>query len=186
MSRVDQLAAEFRNHIGVGWPAGSSGAQRVVMLIYDPSDERMLRRKLDIFAQAARENGLRWELVDLTQVFASWLGGHRYREGYFEEPDYLADALEPLVLAVTREIEAVLERSEHDANELVGVLGVSSLFGLCSIADVLSRVDHAIKGRLIVFFPGSHREGRYQLLDARESWDYHAIAIQVDTSGVRT
>jgi hypothetical protein len=44
----------------------------------------------------------------------------------------------------------------------------ASLFGVTSISDVLDRVDHAVKGRLLVFFPGRSRDGRY--LDAHESW----------------
>jgi hypothetical protein len=48
--------------------------------------------------------------------------------------------------------------------------GAASLFGVISISDVLARVDHAVKGRLLVFFPGRSRDGRYRLLDARESW----------------
>jgi hypothetical protein len=42
--------------------------------------------------------------------------------------------------------------------------------GVTSISDVLARVDHAVKGRLLVFFPGRSRDGRYRLLNARESW----------------
>jgi hypothetical protein len=30
--------------------------------------------------------------------------------------------------------------------------GAASLFGVTSISDVLARVDHAVKGRLLVFF----------------------------------
>ena len=32
MSKIDQLASVFRDHVGVGWPASSSGAQRIIML----------------------------------------------------------------------------------------------------------------------------------------------------------
>src|SRR5260221_12785071 len=53
MSKIERLARKFADHLAVGWPAGSSGAQRVVMLIYDPADERVLRRKLPLFEHAA-------------------------------------------------------------------------------------------------------------------------------------
>jgi len=36
----------------------------------------------------------------------------------------------------------------------------ASLFGVTSISDVLARVEHAVKGRLLVFFSGRSRDGR--------------------------
>jgi hypothetical protein len=184
MSKVDQLAAVFRNHIAVGWPGGSSGAQRVIMIVYDPNDDRTLRKKLDLFAQAAQSHDYAWCSVDLTSVFGSWLSAHRYREGYFEEPDMLsAGANERFVQHAAGLILRALERAEHTDREIVAVIGVAALFGLASLSDVLARVDHAIKGRLAVFFPGRTRDGRYRLLDARDGWDYHAVPIQLESSG---
>jgi hypothetical protein len=184
MSKIDELATAFRDHVGVGWPKGSSGAQRVIMVVYDPNDERTLRNNLDLFAQAAQSQQYAWRRVDLTPTFGAWLGAHRYREGYFEEPDMLlAGANERLTQHVASIVLQALERPEHSEREIVALTGAASLFGVISISDVLARVDHAVKGRLLVFFPGRSQDGRYRLLDARESWDYHAVAIQVE-SGV--
>ena len=70
-------------------------------------------------------------------------------------------------------------------HELVALVGAASLFGVTSLAEVLSRVETLIQGRLVVFFPGRYRDGRYRLLDARDSWDYHAVAISAENAGVR-
>jgi hypothetical protein len=184
MSKIDQLANAFRDHVGVGWPKGSSGAQRVIMVVYDPNEERALRNNLDLFSQAAHSQQYAWHGVDLTSTFGTWLGAHRYREGYFDEPDMLlAGANERFVQHVANVVLQALERPEHSEREIVAVTGAASLFGVISMSEVLTRVDHAVKGRLLVFFPGRSRDGRYRLLDARESWDYHAVAIQVE-SGV--
>ncbi|MBB1249936.1 hypothetical protein [Rhizobium sp. G21] len=45
MSKIDRLAGAFTAHVAIGWPASSSGAQRVIMVVYDPSDERALRKR---------------------------------------------------------------------------------------------------------------------------------------------
>lgn len=186
MSKIDQLAAVFRDHVGVGWPASSSGAQRVIMLVYDPNDERAVRRNLALFAQAAQSHQYGWHNVDLTPAFAGWLGTHRYREEYFNEPDMLlAGANERFTKYAAGVILQVLQRPEHTTREIVGLTGAASVFGIASLSDILARVEHAIKGRLAVFFPGRSRDGRYRLLDARDGWDYHAVAIQVESSGVR-
>jgi hypothetical protein len=186
MSKVEQLATVFRDHIGVGWPASSSGAQRIVMIVYDPNEERTLRKKLPLFAQAVQAHQYAWHSVDLTSAFAQWLGAHRYREEYFNEPDMLlAGANGRFAKYAAEAILRDLHRPQHTAREIVGVIGAASVFGIASLSDVLSRVEHAIKGRLAVFFPGRSREARYRLLDARDGWDYHAVAIQVESSGVR-
>jgi hypothetical protein len=154
------------------------------MIVYDPNDERALRKKIELFAQAAQTQGYAWLHVDLTTAFADWLGAHRYREGYFEEPDMLAaGANERFAQFVASIILRTLGRPEHTEREIVGLTGAASVFGVSSLSDILSRVEHAIKGRLAVFFPGRSRDGRYRLLDARDSWDYHAVAIQTETSG---
>ena len=169
MSKVDQLVAVFKDHIAVGWPSGSSGAQRVIMIVYDPNEERALRKKIDLFAQASRSHDYAWHSVDLTSSFGTWLGTHRYREGYFEEPHMLsAGANERFTQCAADTVLMALKRSEHTEREIVSLIGVASLFGVVSVSDVLARVDHAIKGRLAVFFPGRAREGRYRLLDARD------------------
>lgn len=178
------MAAVFADHVAVGWPSGSSGAQRVIMIVYDPSEERALRKRIDLFAQAARTHNHAWHSVDLTSSFGTWLGAHRYREGYFEEPHMLsAGANERFTQYAADDVLKALKRSGHTQREIVGLIGVGALFGVASVSDVLARVDHAIKGRLAVFFPGRQRDGRYRLLDARDGWDYHAVSIQIESSG---
>ncbi|MET4118815.1 hypothetical protein ABIB85_005444 [Bradyrhizobium sp. JR1.5] len=186
MSKIDQLAGVFRDHVAVGWPSSSSGAQRVIMIVYDPNEERALRKKIGLFAQAAQTHQHAWHSIDLTSVFAKWLGAHRYRESYFEEPEMLAaGANERFTEHASNFILQTLERPQHTARELVGIIGAASVFGVVSLSDIVARVEHAIKGRLVIFFPGRTRDGRYRLLDAREGWDYHAVAIQTESSGVR-
>lgn len=186
MSKIDQLAVVFREHVGVGWPSGSSGAQRVIMIVYDPNDERALRKKLDLFAHAVQSHQYAWHCIDLTTAFAGWLSSHRYRDGYFDEPDMLsAGANERFTQHAASIVLRALRRPEHTDREIVGLVGAGSIFGVASLSDVFARVEHAIKGRLAVFFPGRSRDGRYRLLDARDGWDYHAVSIQVESSGVR-
>jgi hypothetical protein len=42
---------------------------------------------------------------------------------------------------------------------------------------VLEDVNSAIRGRLLVFFPGRHDGSNYRLLDARDGWNYLAAGI---------
>lgn len=184
MSKIDRLASSFTNHVAIGWPTSSSGAQRVIMVVYDPADERALRRKLDLFAQGARAAGKSWKAVDLTPLVAQWLEAQRYRDVYFEEPEEFVTVGEARIAAfVADELEKALKADDQGPNAIVAAYGVGSLFGFASVSDILSRVEHAVQGRLVVFFPGRVHDGRYRLLDARESWDYHAVPITLDDAG---
>lgn len=185
MSKIDHLARAFADHVAIAWPASSSGAQRVVMVVYDPSDERALRRKLDLFAQGATDAGNTWVSLDLTPLIAEWLAAHRYRETYFQEPEELFESGEDRISrAISDAVKAPLCTEEHDEHAVLAIYGVAAVFGFTNLSSVIARVEHAIRGRLVVFFPGRVHEGRYRLLDARESWDYHAVPITVDNSGV--
>jgi hypothetical protein len=154
------------------------------MVVYDATDEHSLRRKLELFGQGARDAGKTLKVLDLTPAIAQWIAGHRYREVYFAEPDELLAAGEDRISeAIAKRILAALAAGDHGPDDILAVYGIASLYGFVSVSDVLSRVEHAIRGRLLVFFPGSVRDGRYRLLDARESWDYHAVPITLDDSG---
>ncbi len=184
MSKLDRLAQVFSSHVAIGWPASSSGAQRVIMVVYDPSDERALRKKIELFAQGTRAAGKSWSTLDVTPLVADWLAGHRYRDVYFEEPDELGTRSGSQDRGCDRREGrdgACSRRSWSERNS--GVIWRRFAFCFTSLSDVLSRVEHAIQGRLLVFFPGRVQDGRYRLLDARESWDYHAVPITLDDHG---
>jgi hypothetical protein len=60
MSRIDELAAQYADHITVPWQQGLPAANRVVMLVYEKELERHLRAKLLEFEQATKAAGHGW------------------------------------------------------------------------------------------------------------------------------
>lgn len=181
MSKIDRLVTRFRDHIETLPPPSSSGSQRVTMVVYDPFDEHALRLRFDQFGRAAQDAGLTWRPLDLTRTVASWIAGHRYRDRYFQKPELMSAGLDDRITSHVAEIiRTELSACAGDARSIVGVTGVGALFGFASIAGVLGRVDREISGRLAVFFPGHFRDGCYRLLDARESWDYHAYPLTAE------
>ena len=52
MSRIDELAKRYADHIAVPWQQSLPAANRVVMLVYEKELERHLRAKLLEFEQA--------------------------------------------------------------------------------------------------------------------------------------
>lgn len=182
MSRIDELAKRYADHIAVPWQQGLPAANRVVMLVYEKELERQLRAKLLEFEQATKTAGHGWQLVDLTTAFAEWMGAMKYREEYFERPDDIRLKLDSSFLRHVADLIKV-QLSQASENDVVALLGAGSLFGFLRLSDVIKEVEREIQGRLVVFFPGQKDGNNYRLLDARDGWNYMAVGITRHPTG---
>ena len=183
MSRIEDLAAVYERHISAPWQRTLSGAQRVMLVVYEKELERALRARVGEFEQATRRSDHGWTLVDCTRWFAEWMAGDEYREAYFENPDLLRMKLDgEFRQHVGRRLAAALEAA--DDNTVVAVLGVASLYGFLRISELIRAVEQSVQGRLVVFFPGTKNENNYQLLDARDGWNYLAHGVTLHGGGL--
>lgn len=181
MGRIERLVEQYRRHIGLPWRADLAGGERALFVVYDKSDERRLRNRLEMFELATRQCGHGWLACDLTRVFTKWMMQTRYRDSYFESPDDLDLKLESDFLPhVAARVRQTLTDPKADANTVVAVVGVASLFGFARVSDVMKDVEGDVRGRIAVFFPGEYSEGNYRLLDARDGWNYLAVPITVN------
>ena len=178
MGKIEQLAETYGRHIAAPWQRTVSGAQMVIMIVYDKELERTLQTRRNEFRIATEKAGHRWLEVDISGTFSEWMAGEEYRDAYFEAPEDLQMKLEgEFAKVVADKIRGQLDRPEADEDSVVAVFGVGSLFGFTRVSRVVQLLEPAIRGRLAVFFPGSYRDNIYSLLDARESWNYLAIPI---------
>lgn len=174
-SRVARLVQNFERHAAIPWPMNLAGAQRVWFAVYDKHDERRVRARVGEFALASGRAGHAWALVDLTDAFPEWLASHDYRDAYFENPEALEVAMDDFLEHACSRVRSVLDAS--DANTLVALVGVGALFPFIKTSALVKSVQDAVKGRLLVFFPGTHENNVYRLLDARDGWNYMAVPI---------
>jgi len=183
MGKVEQLASRYEQHICVPWPRTVAGAQRVVMVIYEKELERTLRARIEEFEQRPRAAGHGWIEFDCTSRFAEWLAADEYREAYFEDPRDLGLKLEAEFQDhVTEPLRQTLrEASDQD---VVALTGVSALYGFLQISQLVRGVEPDIRGRLVVFFPGTKSGNNLRLMDARDGWNYLASSISLHESGV--
>ena len=177
MSQVEKLIQNYRRFVAMPWQANLAGVEKVWFAVYDPNQERRVRLRLEEFQIATKEAGKKWRLVDLTNSFAEWMAGHRYREAYFDSPEDLDLALHNYAEAVVQQLHEALTAADADDETVVAVLGVATLFGLTRASGVIEKVTDDIRGRMLVFFPGHHEGSNYRLLDARDGWNYLAIPI---------
>ena len=82
---------------------------------------------------------------------------------------------------LTDRVRAGLEDPGVDENTVVALLGVGSLFPMARVSELVDRVAPAIRGRLLVLFPGHLDGSNYRLLDARDGWNY--LAVPITTGG---
>lgn len=180
MSKVRRLIQAYSRHIEIPWRAEAAAGQRVIFCVYDENDERWLRARTDEFELATRQADHDWALFDLTDTFANWLCAQRYAESYFEQPQFLTTVLPKYLDAIDSEFGHFLEETDANANSVVALRGVGSLFGLLKVKDVVDRLAPQVAGRLLVFFPGSHENDNYRLLDGYDGWNYLAVPITAD------
>ena len=184
MGKIEDLADRYGRHIATPWQRTVAGAQRVIMVVYDKELERTLRARKQSFELETQKGLHEWFEVDVTSAFAEWIAGDEYREAYFESPGDLSLKLEAeFAHAVAERIRAELCRSDVTETSVVAVFGVGSLFGFTRVSKVLKLGEGDIKGRLVVFFPGSYDQNNYRLLDARDGWNYLAVPITLHGSG---
>jgi len=184
MARLEDLAELYGQHIATPWQRTITGAQRVIMIVYDKELERVLRARKVEFETRTRAAGHDWHEVDLTTSFASWMASDEYRDAYFESPDDLQLKLkDEFPEYVAEQIRAVLTAPGVSEGSVVAVFGAGSLYGFTHVSEVLNRVERDVRGRLVIYFPGALEENNYRLLDARDGWNYMAVSISIHNAG---
>ncbi len=183
MGQIERLIQNYDTRVSLPWERNLAGPQRVWFAVYNKQEERRLRRRLEEFEISTNRAKHGWVTIDLTDAFARWLSQHEYHDGYFEAPEHLEGESSPLddfKTEIVRQVADVLTSSTADESAVVAVYGVASLFGFMKTSELVAKVESAIRGRLVVFFPGEHESNTYRFLDAREGWNYLAVPITAE------
>ena len=180
VSRAKRLIQSYTSYISVPWRDDAAAAQRVVFCVYNETEELSIVAKVDEFEISTRQAGHNWAIFDLTNTFAVWLASQRYAESYFQKPHLLSTLLPKYQAFIGEEFSAFLQKNSFDENVVVAIKGVASLFGFLKVKEVVDLLAPMVKGRLLVFFPGSYENNNYRLLDGYDGWNYLAVPITAD------
>ncbi len=162
------------------WRDDAAAAQRVIFCVYNETEERSIVARVEEFEIATRQAGHNWAIFDLTNTFAVWLASQRYAESYFQKPHLLSTLLPKYQAFIAEEFSAFLKTNNLDQHVVVAIKGVASLFGFLKVKEVVDHLAPMVKGRLLVFFPGSYENNNYRLLDGYDGWNYLAVPITAD------
>ena len=81
---------------------------------------------------------------------------------------------------IEAEFDTFLQDKSIGEDFVVALQGVGSLFGFLKVKEVVDKLAPKVKGRLLVFFPGSYEDNNYRLLDGYDGWNYLAVPITAD------
>lgn len=184
MSRIERLFDKYERFIALPWDPSLAGAQKVWFVVYDKTDERRLRNRLENFELATKSAEHGWVLCDLTDSFSRWMAAQEYRESYFESPDDLALLMSDFEADVVNTVKSAWETGGAGEEAVVALAGVATMFGLLKVSRIIEKLTAHIPGRLLVFYPGEHEGNNYRLLDARDGWNYLAVTITENEAGM--
>ena len=180
MNRVRRLLDSYTKFISIPW-RDAAAAQRVIFCVYNENDELRLRARIEEFEIATQQAGHEWFAFDLTDTFADWLSSQRYAESYFKKPNLLSTLLDQYLVYITDKFSSFLDEKDVDDNSVVALKGVGSLFGFLKVKSVVDKLAPMVRGRLVIFFPGTFESNNYRLLDGYDGWNYLAIAITANS-----
>jgi hypothetical protein len=180
VTKIKQLINSYSKFIAIPWRSDAAAAQRVIFCIYNEKDELRLRARIDEFEIVTRQANHGWMVFDLTDTFPKWLAGQKYAKSYFKKPEHLYTLLPNYLAFITDSFEEFLGDNSSTESSVVALKGVGSLFGLLKVKEVVDKFAPLVRGRLLVFFPGSYENNNYRLLDGYDGWNYHAVPITAD------
>lgn len=174
MNAIDRLLNNYSRQVSLPWSANVAGKQRVWFAVYPPAEERRIRARLPQFEEITLGAGHDWSSVDLTGLFPEYLAAHKYRESIFKDPQHLKAGSQLEVRAAELVKEAC---SLADANSVVTITGLASLFDYMRVSSLIERIEDSVTGRLLVLFPGEYQGNIYRFMDARDGFNYMAAPI---------
>lgn len=179
MGRIEDLCEVYSRSISAPWMRTSSGSERVLMVVYDKDLERSLRNRVNLFQEATTSANHPARLLDVTTWFSEWMAGQKYAEGYFESPEDIRTLIEAEFKGyVAQRLRKELESA--DPETVVGVIGIGALYGFLKTSELIRAVEPAIKGRMVIFFPGTKDGNNYRMLDTHDGWNYMANGISLN------
>lgn len=182
MTIAQTILDKLKAQLALPWPQNVSGQERVLMVVYPPSEERRIRRFIDSgeFCQEVQTIGHTWISLDVATLFSEWMAKQEYASRLLMRPERLWDDKGNVKGLEEYLIERVcVANALSDGNTAFALVGCGGLFGLFSVSRLIEKVAEHVPGRLVALFPGEYdaNHNSYRLLGAKDGWGYLAVPI---------
>jgi hypothetical protein len=182
MTVAQDILDKLKTQLSLPWPQNVSGQERVLMVVYPPSEERRIRRFIESgeFSREVQTIGHRWVSIDVATAFSNFLAKHEYADRLLMRPERLWDGKGNVKGLEEHLIDVVMAACAGcDHNTAFALVGCGGLFGVFSVSRLIEKVAEHVPGRLVAFFPGEHdaNHNSYRLLGAKDGWGYLAVPI---------
>lgn len=180
MPNIQRLVNNYTSYVKLPWQNNLSASESIWFAVYPPEKERSLLARLDEFSIETINAGKNWCGINLQGLFTEWLDQEDKdeRDAMFASPgDLEFFAKEDLAEFLADKIIEKFETSDTADNTVFALYGLMELYDYVEVSKLIEELDTNLKGRLLVFFPGSKEHNTYRFMNARKGWDYLAVCI---------
>lgn len=178
MTNAQSIINSFTTVLKEPWGTPRSGPEKVWFLVFPPSLILQMESRIQEIQNRVLETKMEWAEISVEYIFAEWITNHKYAKSYFEKPEYVNDQIRQDFIPHLHSVLISKLTEVSTTNSIFCLHSVHSLFGWVKLSDVLSNsVTNAVKGRLLVLFPGEFSNNNYRMMGSRDGWSYLARPI---------
>ena len=154
-----------------------------ILLVYDPEDEHWCQARQVELQEKLRFKGLDVIEHRLNTFIFEYYEQKGQLERIFEldrDPARRDELRQMISTAYERELVKRIEDNAHQADlerSVIFLTGVASIYPFARISNLLNTLENRVKVPLVVFYPGSERDGKLSFLNQEPHVGYRARRI---------
>lgn len=154
-----------------------------VILVYDPGEERHCRARQIELREKLEFNGIHVIEHELNNFIFDYYAKKGQIERIFEldrNPSRREELRQMIAGVYEKELVARIVDGVKDADpdhSVIFLTGVASIYPFARVSNLLDALENQVKVPLVVFYPGSERDGKLSFLNQEPHVGYRARRI---------
>lgn len=151
-----------------------------ILLIYPPSQERLCQAHQIDLVEKLRARGVPVVEHKLNTFIFDYYTKRGRLEQIFELDREKPEELRRMMAGVYGQelVKRILDTADQaDPDGVIFLSGVANIYPFARVSSLLAKLENQIKLPLVVFYPGSERDGRLSFLDIEPHVGYRARNI---------
>ena len=154
-----------------------------VILVYDPHEERRCRARQIDLREKLESRGVHVIEHELNNFIFDYYANKGQLEHIFEldrDPVRREELRQMIAGVYEKELRDRILDDVKDAapnNSVIFLTGVASIYPFARVSNLLTELENRVKVPLVVFYPGSERDGKLSFLNQEPHVGYRARRI---------